>query len=318
MVEPIFLISIIIDITLKREEMTNMSLTNHSIYEYVMDKAPSITKTWFAIKDGEPGSIYAKNSSPAVEKMLKKQHAFTIQTVISAFLEDGSIFANNLEVWANEVAKSRVELATPVHEVLEALSITRKAIWDTIEQFILEHKEVSTALVLQWSSKYQSTFDLLTNQFTSMYHAYTKEKIHSQEELIQQLSVPVIPITELIGVLPLIGDIDSLRAKLILETVPVRCKEEGIEHLFIDLSGISSIDTMVLHELMKLIKILSFIGIESTISGLSPNTAQMITSLGIKLGKVSTFSTLKQALSFQEKTFDAPPPTISTMPFRRT
>ncbi|MCM2981386.1 STAS domain-containing protein [Niallia circulans] len=297
--------------------MTNMSLTNHSIYEYVMDKAPSITKTWFAIKDGEPGSIYSKNTSPAVEEMLKKQHAFTIQTVISAFLEDESIFADNLEVWANEVAKSRVELATPVHEVLEALSITRKAIWDTIEQFILEHKEVSTALVLQWSTKYHSTFDQLTNQFTSMYHTFTKEKIHSQEELIQQLSVPVIPITDSIGVLPLIGDIDSLRAKLILETVPVRCKEEGIEHLFIDLSGISSIDTMVLHELMKLTKILSFIGIESTISGLSPDTAQMIAALGIKLGKVSTFSTLKQALSLQEKSLDVAASSISTMSFAK-
>lgn len=278
-----------------------MSLTNQSIYEYVMEQAPSITKSWFAITDGEVGSIYSKNTSPSVEKLLKKQHTYTIQTVISAFLEDELIFAKNLEQWANKVAKSRVELGTPIHEVLQALSITRQVIWDTIEQFILNQENVPTALILQMSSKYHFTFDRLTNQFTTMYHTFTKQKFHSQQELIQQLSVPVIPITESIGVLPLVGDIDSLRANLILETVPVRCKEEGINHLFIDLSGISSIDTMVLHELMKLTKILSFIGIEATISGLSPDTAQMITTLGISLGNVPTYSTLKQALSFQQE-----------------
>ncbi|MEK5382590.1 STAS domain-containing protein [Niallia sp. FSL W8-0635] len=278
-----------------------MSLTNQSIYHYVMEQASSITKTWFAIKDGELGSIYSKNTSPSVEKLLTKQHTYTIQTVISAFLEDESIFAGNLEKWANKVAKSRVELGTPVHEVLQALSITRQVIWDSIEQFILEQKNVPTPLILQWSSKFHFTFDLLTNQFTSMYHTFTKQKLHCQEVLIQQLSVPVIPITEAIGVLPLVGDIDSLRAKLILETVPVKCKEEAINHLYIDLSGISSIDTMVLHELMKLTKILSFIGIDATISGLSPDTAQMITTLGISLGNVPTYITLKQALSLQKE-----------------
>lgn len=288
----------------KKRGYDHMSLTNQSIYQYVMDQAPSITQKWFAIKDGEEGSIYSKNSTPSVEQLLKKQHAYTIQTVISAFLEDEHIFAENLEQWANEVAKSRVELGTPVHEVLEALSITRQTIWNTIEQFILEQNNIPTEFVLQWSSKYHLTFDRLTNRFTNMYHTYTKQKLHSQQELIQQLSVPVIPITESIGAIPLIGDIDSLRAKLILETVPVKCKEEGIQHLFIDLSGISSIDTMVLHELMKLTKILSFIGIESTLSGLSPDTAQMITTLGIGLGKVPTYSTLNQALSFQQVPMD--------------
>ena len=278
-----------------------MSLTNQSIYQYVMEQASSITKNWFTIKDGEVGSIYSKSASPSVENLLKKQHAYTIQTVICTFLEEESIFDENLEIWANKVAKSRVELGTPVHEVLQALSITRQVIWDSIEQFILDHENVPTALVLQWSSKFHFAFDRLTNQFTTMYHAFTNQKFHSQHKLIQQLSVPVIPITESIGVLPLVGDIDSLRAKLILETVPVKCKEEGSNHLFIDLSGISSIDTMVLHELMKLIKILSFIGIESTISGLSPDTAQMITTLGISLGNVPTYSTLKQALSFQQE-----------------
>lgn len=277
-----------------------MSLTNQSVYEYVMEQAPSITKTWFSIKDGEAGSIYSKNTSSSVAELLTKQHTYTIQTVMSAFLEDESIFAENLEHWANKVAKSRVELSTPVHEVLQALSITRQVIWDSIEQFILEQKNIPTELILQWSSKFHFTFDRLTNQFTTMYHAFTKQKLHSQQELIQQLSVPVIPITESIGVLPLVGDIDSLRAKLILEVVPVKCKEEGINHLFIDLSGISSIDTMVVHELMKLTKILSFIGIEATISGLSPDTAQLITTLGISLGNVPTYSTLKQALSFEQ------------------
>lgn len=276
-----------------------MTLSNQSIYDYVMENATTISEKWFSIKDGEEGSIYAKTTSPYVTNLLKKQHTYTIQTVISSFLDDPQIFADNLSKWANDVAKSRVDLNTPVHEVLEALSITRQMIWETIEQFILEQASVPTELILQWSSKYHLTFDKLNNKFTRLYHAYNQEKFNSQQVLINKLSIPVIPITDTIGVLPLIGDVDSLRAKLILESVPTKCKEENIHHLFIDLSGISSVDTLVLHELMKLTKILSFIGIHSTISGLSPENAQTINSLGIHLKDVKTFSSLKQALSFQ-------------------
>lgn len=273
-----------------------MSLTNMSVYDYIMNKAPNISKKWFDIKDGEEGSIYSKQTSHSVENLLLQQHAFTIETVISAFLEDKKSFSNNLNRWASEVAFSRVQLGTPVHEVLSALCITRQLIWEYIEKFAQEQKDVTTENILQWSSIFHLTFDQLNNEFARMYHEFNRKKLLQQQELIKELGIPVIPITGNIGILPLIGHIDVVRAEIIIEQVPARCLNEQIKHLFIDLSGISIVDTLVLNELMKLIHVLQYTGIKSTLSGMRPEMAQIIHSLGIKLDNISTFSTLKHAL----------------------
>lgn len=273
-----------------------MSLTNMSVYDYIMNKAPNISKKWFDIKDGEEGSIYSKQTSHSVENLLLQQHAFTIETVISAFLEDKKSFSNNLNRWASEVAFSRVQLGTPVHEVLSALCITRQLIWEYIEKFAQEQKDVTTENILQWSSIFHLTFDQLNNEFARMYHEFNRKKLLQQQELIKELGIPVIPITGNIGILPLIGHIDDVRAEIIIEQVPARCLNEQIKHLFIDLSGISIVDTLVLNELMKLIHVLQYTGIKSTLSGMRPEMAQIIHSLGIKLDNISTFSTLKHAL----------------------
>lgn len=274
-----------------------MSLSNSSVYHYIMENASVITEKWFAIKDGEEGSIYSKQSDDNVNNLLRAQHAFTIETVISSFLDDDTIFSANLSKWAIKIAQSRVELGVPVHEVLHALSLTRQTIWDMITRFIEELRNVPQATILEWSSIFHLTFDKLNNEFTEMYHEYNQRKLLSQQATINELSNPIIPIINHIGVLPIIGAIDTARGKAILENVPARCQEKQIRHLFIDVSGVSTIDTMVLQELMKLVKVLQYTGIKSTISGLRPDMAQVIHALGISLDDIPTFSTLKQALS---------------------
>ncbi len=283
------------DIHRKRGQI--MSLSNESVYHYIMEKAPVITEKWFVIKDGEEGSIYSKDSTDAVNNLLRSQHAFTIETVISSFLDDETIFSANLSKWANEIAKSRVKLGVPVHQVLHALSLTRQTIWEMITIFIEEIGDIPQATILHWSSVFHLTFDKLNNEFTEMYHEYNLKKIKTQQDTINELSNPIIPIFNHIGVLPIIGAIDTTRGNLILENVPAGCKEKEIRHLLIDLSGVSSIDTMVLQRLLSLVKILKYTGMESSISGLRPDIARVINNLGINLENVPTYSTLKQALS---------------------
>ncbi|WP_445488901.1 STAS domain-containing protein [Niallia sp. 03133] len=280
---------------MERED-AQMSLTDKSLYDYIVKNSAKITEKWFTLMNGKDGSIYSKKSSSSVKGLLENQHASTIKTAMSAFLEDQQAFSDNLSNWAKDVAQSRVDLGTPAHEVLQALSITRKTIWDEIELCILMYR-IPTETVLKWSSIFHCAFDQLNNQFGSMYHEFTQDRFFAQQKLIQELSIPVIPIINHIGVFPLIGNIDSIRAKLILEQVPERCLLEKISYLLIDLSGIAVIDTIILHELLKLIKVLHFIGIKPILSGIRPEVAETIEQPGISLGEVETYATLKQAFS---------------------
>ncbi|GKU83686.1 STAS domain-containing protein [Niallia sp. NCCP-28] len=274
-----------------------MPLMNTSLYNYILENSASISERWFSLKEGENGSIYSSTVSPYVKELLEKQHTFTIQTVMSAFLDDQQIFASNLSKWAIEVAQSRVDLGTPTHEVLQALSITRQIIWEHIEQYIKEHGDIPTEVILNWITIFQQAFDTLNNKFASLYHEFTIKQLNEQQKIILALSNPIIPLIANTGVLPLVGDIDSSRSKSIIEEVPERCLKEKINHLYIDLSGLSTFDAKTLDELIKLIHVLALIGIDTTISGMSPEMAKLAGVSSSNLSKVNTYSSLRQAFS---------------------
>lgn len=115
--------------------------------------------------------------------------------------------------------------------------------------------------------------------------------------MIQELSSPVIALDNKRALLPLIGDIDTTRAKFILEHTLEQCGEKGIHHLFIDLSGVVMIDTHVAHQIFNLIKSLSLIGVKTTLSGIRPEIAQTTVQFGISFNDVSIKPTLAGALT---------------------
>lgn len=61
-------------------------------------------------------------------------------------------------------------------------------------------------------------------------------------------------IADTIGTLPLIGAIDTERARVILETVPENCVAKRITNLVIDLSGVPIVDTMVAQRIVHAVE----------------------------------------------------------------
>ncbi|MBK5444198.1 MULTISPECIES: STAS domain-containing protein [unclassified Peribacillus] len=277
-----------------------MDIKDELLYRYILDHSSTITENWLALREKQDGSIYSVDTHEEVEEILRKQNTLTIKTVTSVLLEDKTVFVETMEQWATLVAKSRVESDTPIYEVLEALNKVRRTYWDFIAGYMLQvDAGISKGTIIRWSRLINSAFDQLNHEFTEQYYLLTKERLLAQQELINELGAPVIPIVDAIAVLPLIGEIDTFRAKGILNTTPGKCISKNVSHLFIDLSGVTLLDTMVAHQIYQLISTLNLLGIQSTISGIRPEVAQMSIQLGLDFSHVSTHSTLKQALSKQ-------------------
>lgn len=275
-----------------------MSSINQQLYEYIISHSRDITEEWFQEKRKFSGPFYSNNQNPEIDQVLREQHALTIKTIAHTFLEESSLFNGQLIIWAESVAQSRIEHKSPIHHVLEALSKTRAVIWQYVEQFVDLHAEsVTLEHILNWSSLYNSNFDQLIHLFTERYYVLSRKKLAAQQLLITELSTPVIPLVDGIAVLPIVGDIDAYRAKSFLEVVPQKCSEMETNKLFIDVSGVSIMDTRVANEMFKLIQILSLLGIETYISGISPEVAQTSIQFGHDWSDVPTYSTLKQALA---------------------
>ncbi|CAH0241045.1 RsbT co-antagonist protein RsbRD [Peribacillus sp. Bi96] len=277
-----------------------MNKIDEDLYRYILDNSSTITESWLALRERQIGSIYSVDSDEEVEELLRRQNTLTIKTVTSALLEDETAFVESMEQWAKLVSKSRVESDTPIYEVLEALNKVRETYWGFITDYMLQDDvEITKETIIRWSQLINRAFDQLNREFTEQYYLLTSERLLAQQNLINELGAPVIPIVDSIAVLPLIGEIDTFRAKEILDTTPIKCINKNVSHLFIDLSGVSLLDTMVAHQVYQLISTLNLLGIQSTISGIRPEVARTSIQLGLDFSQVSTQGTLKQALAKQ-------------------
>ncbi|MEM8532497.1 MAG: GAF domain-containing protein [Chloroflexota bacterium] len=116
------------------------------------------------------------------------------------------------------------------------------------------------------------------------------------QRTIVELSTPVIPVAEGVLILPLIGTIDSERATRLVEQTLDSINEKQAQQLLIDVTGITSVDTFVIDQLMKLVRAAALLGTTSSIVGVSATMAQQATELELDLGGIKTFNNLQSAL----------------------
>lgn len=124
-----------------------------------------------------------------------------------------------------------------------------------------------------------------------------ERKLREQSRTIQEISTPAISLWDGIVVLPVVGVVDSMRAKQMMSAMLVKIKETSAKIIILDIQGVAAIDTAVANHLIKITKATKLMGCRCIISGISPVVAEAIVQLGIDLGDVATNSNLKDALS---------------------
>jgi rsbT co-antagonist protein RsbR len=123
------------------------------------------------------------------------------------------------------------------------------------------------------------------------------EIIAAQQRMIQELSTPIIPISDKILVLPLIGTIDSARAQQIMETMLVTISKQQAAVLIIDITGVAIVDTGVAHYLLQAARAAQLLGTQVMLVGISPEVAQTVVQLGVDLSSLTTYSSLQFGLA---------------------
>ncbi len=120
--------------------------------------------------------------------------------------------------------------------------------------------------------------------------------IAEQSEVLLELSTPVVKLWDGIVSLPLVGTLDSARTQVVMETLLKALVNTGSEHAIIDITGVSAVDTQVAQHLLKTVMAARLLGAECIISGIRPQIAQTMVSLGVEFGDISTKASLADAL----------------------
>ncbi len=120
--------------------------------------------------------------------------------------------------------------------------------------------------------------------------------ITAQRSVIQELSTPIIPISDKILVLPLVGTIDSARARQIMESMLGAISKIQAAVLIIDITGVAMVDTRVAHYLLQAARAAQLLGALVMLVGISPEVAQTVVQLGVDLSSLPTYSSLQVGL----------------------
>jgi anti-anti-sigma regulatory factor len=123
-----------------------------------------------------------------------------------------------------------------------------------------------------------------------------EEKLKEQAKAIEELSTPVIQLWDGILALPLIGTIDSTRAKQIMENLLNEIVKTKSSQVVIDITGVPIVDTGVASRLMRTVEAARLLGAECILTGISPVIAQTLVTVGVNLGSIKTQGTLKNGL----------------------
>lgn len=262
--------------------------------EYLMQQTDRMAEEWLTTLNKRAGNTYPAVHTTEGREVLTRSRML-VEMLIRGMTEDVSAEVEN---WAQTVGTLRASQQQAIDAFLESFTAYRKTVRRYFTRYFKTHHAVLD--YEEFDSMEERFFDLLDQfqeRFSYYYISYKDEVIKSQQNLIGELAVPVIPVTDDTCILPLIGAIDTHRAKLIMEGSLTRVTELRARYMVLDVSGVMVIDTMVAHHLFDIVKALKLMGTTSIITGIQPEVAQTIVQLGVTMtDKLETMASLRQAL----------------------
>jgi len=122
--------------------------------------------------------------------------------------------------------------------------------------------------------------------------------IKAQQQLLTELNSPLLTISDNVVVMPLIGSIDSRRAQHIMDELLNGISSSRARVAILDVTGVPVVDTQVASALIQTSQAVQLLGAQVVITGIRPEMAQTLTSLGVNLGQIVTLNTLQSGIQY--------------------
>ena len=125
-----------------------------------------------------------------------------------------------------------------------------------------------------------------------------EEIIQAQNTILAELSTPLIPITDGIVIMPLIGTMDTRRAQQALEALLDGVSKTRAHTAIVDITGVPIVDTQVANALLQATQAVKLLGAEVLLTGIRPEVAQTMVGLGVEMRGLVTRSDLQSGIAY--------------------
>lgn len=258
---------------------------NHGLSVNIKDCMNDILKDWQARMKDEKGERFFQYMPEEVVDRTSREFAELMTSSLSA---------------GDEVSGEKlVEFAEKVVRFGWSIKFVNKSIehFSDVSFEILERAHIINDSNLRvYMKTFSKWIDPLRDSIIEAYSVEWERTVSLQKIALQELSASLIPVFDKISVMPIIGTIDTERAKLIMENLLEGVVKQRAEVVLLDITGVPVVDTMVAHHIIQAADAVRLVGAKCMLVGIRPEIAQTIVTLGIDLNEFTTTSTLRRGM----------------------
>jgi len=210
-------------------------------------------------------------------------------------LETGTFEA--LQAYARNLSERIIPRGVETHEVIGIVLLLR----DVLARSLFAKYQADSALLNRILDAYEPAADRITITVAVGFVQERERVIREQQEAIRVLSTPVLQVRERLLILPIIGVIDPQRARQLTEQLLRGIRMNRAKVVVIDITGVPVMDETVANHLVQTVEAARLLGATVIITGLSPEIAQTLVTIGVDLGKMNTVGDLQGGIEEAER-----------------
>jgi rsbT co-antagonist protein RsbR len=210
-------------------------------------------------------------------------------------LESGSI--ENLQAYARELSERIIPRGVETDEVLGIVLLLR----DALARALFARYQEDADHLNRILDAYEPAANRIAVTVGVSFVEERERVIHEQQESIRELSTPVLQVRERLLILPIIGVLDSARARQLNEQLLAAIRDRRAAVVVIDITGVATIDRTVANHLVQTVEASRLMGARTILTGLSPEIAETLVDLGVDLSMMRTVGDLQGGLEEAER-----------------
>ncbi|MBM7599906.1 rsbT co-antagonist protein RsbR [Virgibacillus halotolerans] len=247
-----------------------------------IEHSDAIVQRWLE----EINSLKEGNYTASIsDELFESTNREFVNVIFTSIKNQGSTAA------VEEFSEKIINLGWPLSYITDGLQVFRR---ETVDYILSQSDKVDSDFISNVLKSVDLWVEPLIRQLVNEYSGSWEHILSLQRVALQELSAPLIPVMDKITIMPLVGTIDTERAKLIMENLLEGAIKHNSEVVLMDITGVPVVDTMVAHHIIQAAEAVRLIGSTCILVGIRPEIAQTIVNLGIDLGKFPTKSSLRK------------------------
>jgi rsbT co-antagonist protein RsbR len=273
-----------------------------------------VTSTWQTDEDGLLSELVAHlrdNRTPLRQEWatrITNANLLSSMTPHEVFTEATAVYDNYVEVletgsvealqqYAQDLSERIIPRGVETDEVVGIVLLLR----DVLARSLFEKYHQDFALLNRVLDAYEPAANRIANTVAVGFVQERERVIRQQQHALLELSTPVLQVRERLLILPIIGVLDTARARQLTEQLLRGIRTHRAKVVVIDITGVPEIDADVANNLVQTVDASRLMGAGVIITGLSSEIAQTLVTIGVDLGKMNTVGDLQGGIEEAER-----------------